>query len=360
MWNGSVYKMNSQITDQELSVDVKNEIEELRRLARQPYETPPALLQLRQRVSSERARTHHSILERVAKQAGVDLKPIFQEVQRRNAAKRRYVERALKQIEAEVGARAKEQKKRFQRIRTNYIRTFGKLEHSTPELKFHKPVASSSPAQAAQCNAVLGGLDWWTEPDPGNYIAVTQTIPDRVGIWLHPDISSASLDCDDTSPAVIFHELTYQLPSPATSFSVEKMRVDMIAGGQARSFLGDVGFLKEPNSLFVHSFIDMAVSIAQQVNGVWSHWPIRTERLFEGHGDYVKPINILLPARPFPYASFLHSSERGGGSILIHLQLVFSAKTIGSWATVAIDFRKPNYGIFIGGILLQGHFVVSS
>ena len=64
------------MTDHRRSADFSAAIEELRRLAREPYESPQELVRLRHRVSSERKRAHLGILERVARQANVDLRPI--------------------------------------------------------------------------------------------------------------------------------------------------------------------------------------------------------------------------------------------------------------------------------------------
>lgn len=86
--------------------DYSAAIEELRHLAREPFETPRELLRLRQRIATERERSHRRILETVAQQAHVDLQSILDEARRRNAVKRRYVTKTLTRLEAEASERA--------------------------------------------------------------------------------------------------------------------------------------------------------------------------------------------------------------------------------------------------------------
>ena len=62
--------MNPTMTNHQKDDDLRAAIEELRRLDQEPYEPSQELMQLRQRISSERQRAHGSILERVATQAG--------------------------------------------------------------------------------------------------------------------------------------------------------------------------------------------------------------------------------------------------------------------------------------------------
>jgi hypothetical protein len=343
------------MTDHERSVRFGAAIDELRRLAREPYESSQELRRLRQRISSERSRAHRRILERVAKQANVDLQPIFEEAQRRNAVKRRYVTRTLERLEAKVAERAQAQKKRFHRIRADYIRAFGALEQSTPQLKFHQPIASSGTAQPGDCNTVMGyGC---SPPNFGSHEASADIAPDPTGIWLHPFIDSDSGDCDETLPGTTLHDLTYQMGPPTTSFAVSSIRVDLIANGLGTSHLGDAPFLAEANPQYVHSFIDMDLYIAQQVNGEWQQWPLLSDRPFVGQGDYVKQIRLVLSGQTYSAAIVIRKPDAGGGDLLCHLQLVCSADTIGTDGRVGIDFRAPDHGIFVGGIALLGGFV---
>lgn len=255
-------------------------IDEVRRLAREGYESPAELVRLRQRVASERQRTHRRILEQVAAQAHVDLQPIFEEAQRRNAAKRHYVTRTLEPLVAAAAARAKAEKERLHRIRADYLRTFSDLQAATPQLKFHQPVSVDSVAQPGECNVILGAA--CSAPDPGSYEARADTGPDPVGIWLYPYINRDSGDCDDARPGKTFQDLAYLLDPPASSFAVNSVRVDLIGNGVGMCHPGDGGFLAEPNPEYVHSFIDMTVFLSQQVNGQWQSWPAISDRLFSG------------------------------------------------------------------------------
>jgi hypothetical protein len=347
--------MNPIMTNHQKGDDLSAAIEELRRLAREPYEPSQELLRLRQRISSERQRTHHSILERVAKQANVDLQPIFEEARRRNAVKRRYVTRTLERLEAKAIERAKAEKQQFHRIRSDYIRTFSELLQSTPQLKFHQPMASSGSAQPGQCNVLFGSS--CTDPDLGTYEARADIGPDRAGIWLFPFIRSDSGDCDETLPGRTFHELTYQMGPPASSFAVNSIRVDLIGNGMGTSVLGDAGFLHECNPYYVHSFIDMNLSIAQQVNGVWQQWPLLSDRLFVGQGDYVQQIRLVLSGQTYPAAFVIRNPDVGGGDLLCHLQVVCSADPCGTDGRIEIDFSRQDLGMFVGGVSLLGDFV---
>jgi hypothetical protein len=344
------------MADRRKSADFSAAIEDLRRLAREPYESSHELVRLRHRITSERKRAHQSILERVAKQANVDLQPIFEEAQRRNAAKRRYVTRTFERLEAKAAERAKAQKKHFHRIRTDYIRTFSDLEQSTPQLKFHQPIATSSSAQAGECNEIIGYA--CSPPDLGSHEASADFGPDPVGIWLFPFINSDSGDCDETIPATTLHDLTYQMGPPTNSFAVSSIRVDLIANGVATSHLGDPdGLFEKANPYYVHSFIDMTLWIAQQVNGEWQQWPLLSDRLFSGNGDYAKQIRLVLSGQTYPAAIVIRKPDVGGGDLLCHLQVVCSADTIGADGRVGIDLRGPDHGMFVGGVALLGDFV---
>jgi hypothetical protein len=127
--------------------------------------------------------------------------------------------------------------------------------------------------------------------------------------------------------------------------------------GSPPSHLGDGGFLEEANPLYVHSFIDMTLHIAQLVNGEWQQWPLLSDRLFVGNGDYVKQIRLLLSGQTYPAAIVIRKPDVGGGDLLCHLQVVCSADTIGTDGRVGIDLRAPDHGIFVGGITLLGDFI---
>jgi hypothetical protein len=337
------------------STDLKPILDQLRRLARGPYESQPELVRLRQRISSERQRAHRRILERVAEQAHVDLQPIFEEARRRNAAKRHYVTRTLERLATGAAERAKEEKQHFHRVREDYLRTFSDLQAATPQLKFHQPVSVDSVAQPGECNVLMGYM--CSPPNYGNYEASADTGPDPVGIWVYPFISGDSGDCDDARAGKTFQDLAYQMDPPSSSFAVNNVRVDLIGNGVGIGHPGDGGFLAEPNPEYVHSFIDLSVYLSQLVNGQWQSWPLLSDRLFAGTLDYVRQIRLVLSGQTYPVSIAIRKPDAGGGTLLCYLQLVCSAITMGTDGRVSIDFRAPDHGIFVGGIALLGDFI---
>jgi hypothetical protein len=126
--------------------------------------------------------------------------------------------------------------------------------------------------------------------------AAADTGPDPAGIWLFPLVRNDNGDCDETRPRRTFHELTYLMDPPDASFAVDSVRVDLIGNGVATSAFGDAGTFSECNSQYVHSFIDMHVSIAQLVDGAWQHLPL-SDRLFAGQGEYARQVRLVLSAQ---------------------------------------------------------------
>jgi hypothetical protein len=337
------------------SKDLKAILDQLQRLARGPYESQPELVRLRKRISSERHRAHRKILEQVAKQAHVDLQPIFEQAQRRNAAKRHYVTRTLERLRTAAAERAKEEKQHFHRVRKDYLQTFSDLQAATPQLKFHQPVSVDSVAQPGECNDILGGC---SAPSPGTYEASADTGPDPTGIWLHPFINGDSGDCDDARPGKTFQDLAYQMGPPSTSFAVNNVRVDLIGNGVGTCHAGDGPFFGgEPNPEYVHSFIDLSVYLSQLVNGQWQSWPLLSDRLFTGTQNYVRQIRLVLSGQTYPASIAIRKPDVGGGTLLCYLLLVCSAITMGTDGRVSIDFRAPDQGIFVGGVALLGDFI---
>ena len=344
------------VPDTQTRADLNPILDQLRRLARGPYESQPELVRLRQRISSERQRAHRRILERVAEQAHVDLQPIFEEAQRRNAAKRQYVTRTLERLGAAAAERAKEEKQHFHRVREDYVQTFSDLLAATPQLKFHQPGSVDSVAQPGDCNVIMGGA--CSAPSPGTYEASADTGPDPVGIWLYPFINGDSGDCDDARAGKTFQDLAYQMGPPSSSFAVNNVRVDLIGNGVGIAHPGDGPFLGgEPNPEYVHSFIDLSVFLSQLVNGQWQSWPLLSDRLFAGTLDYVRQIRLVLSGQTYPVSIAIRKPDAGGGTLLCYLQLVCSAITMGTDGRVSIDFRAPDHGIFVGGVALLGDFI---
>lgn len=336
-------------------------IDELRRLARERFETPTKLLQLRRRIATGRAHAHRQILERIAQQAHVDLQPIFEEARRRNAVKRRYVTETLTRLEAEAKEHAKTQKNHFLRIRSDYLKTFSNQlsgpQAKSPELKFHQPIVWTSEAHPGDCNEILGSA--CGNQDLGTYEASADIAPggNNVGMWLYPYIYTDGGDCEDTLVGTTLQDLTYEMGPPATSFAVNAIRVDLVGNGIASAVLGDYGWPDKANPYYEHSFVELDVYIAQQVNGEWQQWPLLSDRLFEGKGDYSRQIRSLLSGQTYPTSIIIRKSDLGGGDLLCHLQIACSTRTLGSDGRVRIDFSAPDHGIFVGGVALIGDYV---
>ena len=343
------------MTGPQHGTDIDAVIREMRELAREPYEPSPGLLRLRHRIASERRSAHQGILERVAKEAGVDLDPIFREARRRNAAKSRYVTATLERLEPKAVERAVAEKARLHRVRSDYLRAFGNFEQSRPQLKFHQLLFVSGTAQPGECGVIMAGP--CSEPDLGTFDAAADTGPDPAGIWLFPLVRNDNGDCDETRPGRTFHELTYLMDPPDASFAVDSVRVDLIGNGVATSAFGDAGTFSECNSQYVHSFIDMHVSIAQLVDGAWQHLPLLSDRLFAGQGEYARQVRLVLSAQTYPATFAVRKPDGGGGQLMCQLELVCSAQACGSDGRNAIDFRQRDLGIFLGGVSLLGTFI---
>jgi hypothetical protein len=333
-------------------------VEQLRRLAREPFEVPEELRRLRHRIESEREKTHHQMVERLAKEARIDIKGFFDEARRRGAAKRRYVRQALEPLEARALAEARAQKERFHKARSAYQESFAAGMPAAaalpPQLKFRRPFASTSTATRGDCNEIVGG----TDPDAGTWEAAADLADNGdAGVWLYPYISSDSGDCDDSTAAKTVQDLSYAMPPPATSFYVSSVRVDLIGNGLASGLLGDFKWPKEANTGYEHSFVQLDVYVSQQVNGEWQQWPLVSERLFSGRGDYARQIRSVLSGGTYPASIVVRKREAGGGDLVCHVQVVCSALALGSNGRTKIDYRAPDLGIFVGGVALLGQNV---
>ena len=333
-------------------------VEQLRRLAREPFEVPEELLRLRHRIESEREKTHHQMVKRLAKEAGIDVQGFFDEARRRGAAKRRYLRQALEPLEARALAEARSQKELFHQARSAYQESFAAglpaAAALPPQLKFRRPFASTTTATRGDCNEIIGG----TSPDAGTWQAAADLADNGdAGVWLYPYISSDSGDCDNSTGARTLQDLSYAMGPPPNSFYVSSVRVDLIGNGLASGVLGDFKWPTKASPLYEHSFVQLDVYVAQQVNGGWQQWPLVSERLFSGRGDYARQIRSVLSGGPYPASIVVRKPEAGGGDLVCHLQVVCSALAIGSDGRVKIDYRAPDLGIFVGGVALLGQYV---
>ena len=129
-----------------MSKDYKPEyataVTELRRMSREAFDTGHELVQLRQRIATERTRSYHRMLDVVSKQAGIDLQPILDDMRRQQTGLRRDISDTLARLEAQAVERAVADKNRFHGFRARYLTTFGQYlaaQQGQTELKFHSP-----------------------------------------------------------------------------------------------------------------------------------------------------------------------------------------------------------------------------
>lgn len=85
-------------------------IEETWKRLRSRFSPNPDLARLRNRISRERQQTHMQMMTDIARMAGVELDPIFEEARQRNAMKRAYTRRALEKIQAKTEKQGDDQR----------------------------------------------------------------------------------------------------------------------------------------------------------------------------------------------------------------------------------------------------------
>lgn len=346
------------MSGREAGPEYREEIAALRRRARRSFDVHEEVTRLRRRIATETEKSHRGLLERIAAEAGVDLPGILEEARRRRGARRRYVDRTLERLEAEASERVSEEGSRDHGIRASYLDAFGDAlaaREGETELKFRDPIDWAGEARPGDC--IVGGWD----ADPGSYQASAEIArsPDTPGMWLYPRLRADSRDCDDAPVGRTLQDLTYRLPPPSASFAVSHVRVDLLANGTASCVLGDpAGCFTKASPLYEHSRVQLDVHIAQQVNGVWHEWPLVSDTLFGGKGDYVTQIRVLLSGQTYPRDLALRKADVGGGEILCHLQVACSILPIGREGRVSVDFGATDaHGIFVGGVALIGGFV---
>jgi hypothetical protein len=333
-------------------------IGDMRRLVRRPFETPPGLRKLRESANAERARLREKTMEILATQANVDWRPLAEEAQRSRERRKREVLATLAELEAEAVAHAGEEKKRFHGYRAEYLKAFADMHahhEGFTQLKFRDAVSMSSDVREGDCTYFGSGF-WnpWIGPSAQASAEIgTSTSPP--GIWMYPRLFIDANSCDDVVPGMTWHDVTYRLGTPDPSFGVTAVRVDLIANGIATSAFGDTGWFHSPDHLYEHSFVQLDIVIAQQVNGEWMYWPIVSDRLFSGKGEYSREIRSLLSGQTYPANVVVRKSSSGGGDVLCFVNVTSSVQTIGTDGIVRIDYGATNaQGIFLGGVALLG------
>jgi hypothetical protein len=342
---------------QEQSRDYDAAIEELRRLAREPFEIDEEQQELRARRAAERAASNGKVLEEIARRAPGDLRVILEEEARRRAERRRDASEVLARLEAKAGDRASAEQRRLLRIRAQYLDTFGRplaAQEEKAQLKFRETVFWSGDARPGTCTYFGGGFfsfSPWLGPSSE---AGADIVQGTGGLWLHPTLSIDSNSCDDMREGTTFQHVTYRRDPPDVSFGVTSVRVDLIGNGIATSHFGDTGWLTSPSQLYEHSVITLDVYIGQQVHGEWHLWPLLADRLFVGKGEYVRQVRPVLSGQTYPSSIVIRRPEVGGGDLLCLVQVACSVLPIGTDGRVGIDFAAAGRGMFLGGVALLG------
>jgi hypothetical protein len=333
-------------------------IADMRRFVRRPFETPAGLRKLRESANTERASMREKTMELLAKQANVDWRPLAEEAQRNREARKREVLATLAELEAEAVSHAGEEAQRFHAYRAEYLDAFGDLhadQEGFTQMKFRHAVAMSSDVREGDCTYFGSGF-WnpWIGPSAQASAEIaTSTSPP--GIWMYPRLFIDANSCDDVAPGVTWHDVIYRMGPPDPSFGVTAVRVDLIANGIATSAFGDTGWFHSPSHLYEHSFVHLDIVIAQLVNGQWMYWPIVSDRLFSGKGEYSREIRSLLSGQSYPASVVIRKPGVGGGDLLCLVNITSSVQTIGTDGIVRIDYGATDVqGIFIGGVALLG------
>jgi hypothetical protein len=142
-------------------------VEELRRLAREPFEVDEEQQELRARLATEREASKKRLLEEIVQWASIDLRAILEEEARRRAERRRDVSEVLARLEARAGERASAEQRRLLRIRAQYLDTFSRplaAQEEKAQLKFRETVFWSGDARPRDVHLSREGhllaLDW--------------------------------------------------------------------------------------------------------------------------------------------------------------------------------------------------------
>jgi len=316
-------------------------IEEMRRLTREGFGNPDELQQLRARIATERKKAQQTILKEIADRTRIDVASLLDNDQSQREARRRQVAETFSRLEARVGQRAKADAIRFQRTRASYLKTFGSKPPFAPgtrQIKFRDPIAWAGDASPGKCTYFGSGIfSPWIGPQSEASAEIAPSM-DSPGIWLYPRLYIDSNDCDNTNPGTTLQDVTYRMVAPATSFGVTSVRVDLIGNGIASCHIGHGGWTWSPSYLYQHSSITLDAYIAQLLDGEWHMWPLLSDTLFAGHGDYVQQIRLLLSGQTYSANLAIRGSDVGGGDLLCFVEVACSVQAEGTDGRVSIDF----------------------
>ena len=301
-----------------------NELKEMLRDANQGHSMPQDLINLRNRINTQRHQTHWKIIERVAREANVDLTPILEDARLRNKAKRRYVTRTIEKLEAEVYKSACAEKKKREKIRNEYLKEFGKLYRrraGNPELKFLVPSHWSTSVDPFRSCLIGSGC---SEPDLGSFEETheIQASTDIGGlVQLFPSIRTDNGDCPGGNTARIQQHVVYRYQDEIRLFHATSIRIDLWGVGSGSALLGDGEWFTEPNPRYDHTNGWLTVKVYQWVeregrtdlDGPWI--ALDKHNLYSRNGDYANTISFDIGADRFPCDIYFRGPGSGGKHI---------------------------------------------
>jgi hypothetical protein len=337
-------------------------LEEMLQLTRSDFESSEELQELRDRAAAERTETELNILQAIAEQANVDLRPILEAERDARLERRRRIAETLARREAEASRRANQEKERFHRIRGKYRDEFEGLlagPGGTTQLKFRDVISSSELVSPPKCTEMESS--WWSGPsyDWLDSIVTADIVAstDTPGMWLHPKIDIRANGCNRMSRPVTFQTLYYRMDPPAVSFGVENVRVDLIATGIFSSHLGDPsGVLLKADPLWTHTHVTLKVVIGQIIDNHGYSWPLVSLPLFTAYGNVDgRQIRVLLSSETFPFNFHVLGTDRAGGDLFCVVTVICDTQPVGTGARHRLDFGAADgHGIFVGGVALIG------
>lgn len=325
--------------------------------------SPPELWEMRQQIIRERAQSHLGILETVARQANVDLEPVFADARRRNKIKRRMATRVLKTIEATIAKRAAENRRVHQRLRREYLRDFAgdyKAREGNPELKFQFPAGPPMTDAISAPGCIVGVPPWW-DGDTGAWEATArvESSLDAIGATFYSRIYTDHSDCSVSGPAETNLFIAIRGPTPRDSFQANSIRVDLWGTGLGSAVLGDDCPDPHPHSTYAYAWL--SVSFTQVVRGVvhgpWSPAGLTDYELFGHRGEFAQDILFDIGADSFPCDLLLRGPDAGGGEVWCYVHLRTRAEAMGTDGRVRLDFETSPHNVELHCVSLIGEYV---
>lgn len=343
------------------NIDEDKAVAEIMRFLMQRGKLPQEFVQFRRQIIKERDNAHMNIIEKVAKQANVDLDSIYKEARLLNKIKRQKMTETLEKIDAEVAARAAEERNRHEMMRKRYLKDFGQLykeREGNPELKFKYISNWNSSAVAAP--GCLAGVMPWTEPDMGAWEASASVNPDplREGAILKSRIYTDHGDCRHSGHGVTDLMVVMRRQHPIDTFLADNISVNLWGTGGGLAVVGDDCPDPNPNSMYLD--VRLTVSFVQLLNGrmegPWIPSSLDNLELFGCTGEYNGSINFDIAADTFPCHLFFRGPDLDGGEIFCFIHIRTRAYTVGSDGRAVLDCQSVPHGIVLGCVSLIGEY----